>query len=95
MQLIVRALPTSGTSTNLNDWAKPLTVLDAQIALDRLGFSCGSVDGVLGSQTRCAIRAFQLREGLTQTGELDSDTRARLNFTGPALTNYLVESSDL
>ena len=76
---------------------KAVALLDAQIALDRIGFSAGSIDGVSGSQTRATIRAFQLREGLAQTGQLDADTRARLLlFSGPpALTNWRVEAVDL
>ncbi|HMJ90901.1 MAG TPA: peptidoglycan-binding domain-containing protein, partial [Candidatus Acidoferrum sp.] len=47
--------------------AKSAAVLEAQVALDRLGISSGSIDGLLGAQTRSAIRTFQLREGLPQT----------------------------
>jgi lipoprotein-anchoring transpeptidase ErfK/SrfK len=70
-------------------------VLEAQIALDRQGISCGSIDGVLGSQTRAALRALQLREGLPLTGALDNEARARLVLNAPALTNYRVDPADL
>ena len=81
-------------STNL-DSARALTLLDAQIALDRLAISAGSIDGVPGSQTRAALRAFQTREGLPASGELDAATRARLTLTAPPLASQRVETNDL
>lgn len=91
--VIVRAkVPVSSTNADLSS---VLSVLDAQIALDRMAISPGSIDGVPGSQTRSALRAFQLREGLPQTGELDAATRTRLSLTRPALAGHRVEMSDL
>ncbi|HUR47265.1 MAG TPA: peptidoglycan-binding domain-containing protein, partial [Candidatus Saccharimonadales bacterium] len=43
-------------------------ILDSQVALVRLGISPGSIDGVIGSQSRAAVRAFQLKAGLACTG---------------------------
>lgn len=71
------------------------TMLEAQIALARQGISSGSIDGVVGSQTRAALRAFQARENLPVTGQLDALTRNRLWLTYPPLTNYTVTSIDL
>lgn len=91
----VQALQFQTNSSNSDSSpAKSPSVLDTQVALDRLAISPGSIDGVLGSQTRAAIRAFQLREGLPQTGNLDSETRARLTLATPALTKYRVEAGD-
>jgi lipoprotein-anchoring transpeptidase ErfK/SrfK len=70
-------------------------MLDAQIALDRRGISSGSLDGVAGGQTRAALRAFQLREGLPQTGTMDAETRAQLALSSPALTKYVVSAEDV
>lgn len=86
---------TAAPGTNAATSATFTAVLDAQVMLDRLAISPGSIDGVPGSQTRAALRAFQLREGLTVTGELDTNTRARLVLTAPALTTYRVGSNDL
>ncbi len=71
------------------------SILEAQVALDRLAISCGSIDGVPGTQTRAALRAFQSREGLPSTGELDSATRARLALPGPLLATGTVAAADL
>ena len=74
----------------------PTAVLEAQIALDRLAISPGSIDGISGSQTRAALRAFQSREGIAQTGELDAATTAKLFATrAPSVTKYHVEAGDL
>jgi len=94
-QIIVRAAPAKTTSTDTGAALKSVALLDAQIALDRLGMSSGSIDGVPGSQTRAALRAFQAREGLPQTGSLDPNTRAKLALTAPAQVSYRIEAADL
>jgi len=68
---------------------------EAQFALLQYGISCGSLDGVPGPQTRSALAAFQTRQNLPPTGELDAGTKARLLLTGSPYTNYTVTSADL
>jgi peptidoglycan hydrolase-like protein with peptidoglycan-binding domain len=46
------------------------------------GFYTGPVDGVMGRQTRAAIRQYQQSENLPVTGHLDGDTAGRLGV-GP------------
>jgi hypothetical protein len=76
--------------------ARPVqSILEAQIALARLGISAGSIDGVIGSQTRAALRAFQQSENLPISGELDSLTKTRLILTAPPYTQLLVTTNDL
>jgi lipoprotein-anchoring transpeptidase ErfK/SrfK len=70
-------------------------VFEAQLALARQGISPGPFDGVLGSQTRAALRAFQQKESLPVTGEWDALTRPRLLLQEPPLTFYLVTTNDL
>lgn len=70
-------------------------VFEVQLALSRLGFSSGSIDGKLGSQTRAAIRAYQEREGLPPTGGLDATTRAKLQLVGEAILPYTVTDEDV
>jgi len=69
-------------------------MLEAQLALDRSGFSPGSMDGQFGPQTRAAVKAFQSREGLKASGNLDSETQARLQLSVPPLVTYTVTSND-
>jgi lipoprotein-anchoring transpeptidase ErfK/SrfK len=68
---------------------------ETQLALARRGLSPGSIDGVSGGQTRAAIAAFQLQQGLSQSGELDAATRARLLVREPLYTIVTVQPADL
>jgi lipoprotein-anchoring transpeptidase ErfK/SrfK len=73
----------------------PITVLEVQLALNRLGYSAGSIDGLVGSQTRAAIRAFQSAVDLPATGAVDAATRERLRFAAPGLETYEVAEADI
>jgi lipoprotein-anchoring transpeptidase ErfK/SrfK len=66
------------------------SVLEAQIALARLGFSSGPIDGVAGAQTAAALTAFQHSRALPPTGRLDDSTRAALLLSVPPLTPFIV-----
>jgi hypothetical protein len=44
---------------------------DVQRALKRSGYYYGSVDGIIGSGSRSAIRAYQRDRGLSITGRID------------------------
>jgi len=72
----------------------PVSWLEAQIALARIGFSGGSIDGVPGAQSRAALRAFQENEGLEPSGALDEVTRSRLVLIGPALKEHVLTDDD-
>ncbi len=71
------------------------TVFEAQLALARQGISSGSLDGRIGPQTRAALRAFQQKEHLAVTGELDAATKERLLLAAPPYTDYTVTTNDL
>jgi len=70
-------------------------VFEAQLALARQGISSGSLDGRIGAQTRTALRAFQQKEHLAVTGELDAATQERLLLATPPYTAYTVTANDL
>jgi hypothetical protein len=53
-------------------------VSGAQERLANLGYSVGSIDGLMGPRTRAAIRAFQRDCRLKRTGELDPQTLKKL-----------------
>ena len=55
-------------------------IRQAQEALKSQGHDPGPIDGVMGPQTRQALRAFQSSKGLKQTGMLDSETKQKLNI---------------
>jgi rare lipoprotein A len=60
-------------------------IKQAQEALKVEGFHPGPVDGVVGPRTRQALRAYQAREGLPQTGGLDEATFHRLAPRAPCV----------
>jgi peptidoglycan hydrolase-like protein with peptidoglycan-binding domain len=50
----------------------------AQEALKDKGMDPGSADGVMGPKTRQALREFQKKEGLKESGQLDAETMDKL-----------------
>lgn len=70
-------------------------LLRAQVALDRAGISPGSIDGLIGSQTRSALRAFQARERIPVTGLLDDATQPLLVAScEEPLMRYIVDGQE-
>ncbi len=59
-------------------------VRDLQSRLNERGYDTGGVDGIAGSQTDTAIRAFQAANGLTVDGIVGPETRAALAAPPPA-----------
>lgn len=59
--------------------------ITAQTALARLGFDPGAPDGVVGVNTRTALRAWQKARGITADGYLSMDMVRRLNVEVGAL----------
>ena len=57
---------------------RPRPTMQAQVVLDRLGFTPGVVDGAMGMSTRNALDGFQLANSLKETGELDEATKQAL-----------------
>lgn len=57
---------------------------ELQRSLKRLGFYDGEIDGLVGSRTRAAIRAFQLQSGLTPDGFAGPRVLAALRNAKPA-----------
>ena len=56
-------------------------VTDVQQELARAGYYRGTIDGVIGTQTRNAIRAYERRNGLRVDGRIDSDLLATMGFS--------------
>jgi len=46
--------------------------------LASLGFDCGSRSGIMDEKTESALKSFQNKHGITETGKLDSETRSKL-----------------
>jgi lipoprotein-anchoring transpeptidase ErfK/SrfK len=58
---------------------RPRPLMQAQVVLDRLGFTPGVVDGKMGMSTVNAIKGFQEARGLEISGELDQPTLQALS----------------
>jgi lipoprotein-anchoring transpeptidase ErfK/SrfK len=58
--------------------ADPRPLMQAQVILDRLGFTPGVIDGKEGISTRNAVQGFQEANGLNPSGDLDAGTREKL-----------------
>lgn len=66
------------TSTTSAEPSNPTLVRSAQQALKQKGYDVGSIDGQLGPSTEGALRQFQQKEGLPQSGNLDQETLSKL-----------------
>lgn len=55
-----------------------------QIMLTRQGYDAGEADGVVGSRTEQAIRAFERDNGLVETGRVSTSLARRLATPAPA-----------
>ena len=72
-------------------------LLEAQIRLDRAGFSPGEIDGRPGRNSAVALGAFQRARGLPETRKADAATRAALRDDDPAdvLVDYTLTPEDV
>jgi hypothetical protein len=66
------------------DGAASADVREAQVALKEKGFDPGPIDGIMGPRTSAAVREFQDKENLRVTGQLDAETRAKLDGGAPS-----------
>jgi lipoprotein-anchoring transpeptidase ErfK/SrfK len=66
-----------------------------QVALERIHFSCGFIDGDQGMRTQRMLRAFQTSRGLPVTGFLDQQTRDAIGEPGEPFLSYVVTADDV
>ncbi len=66
-----------------------------QVALERIHFSCGFIDGDQGMRTQRMLRAYQASRGLPVTGFLDPATRAAIGEPGEPFLTYTVKEDDV
>jgi lipoprotein-anchoring transpeptidase ErfK/SrfK len=66
-----------------------------QVALERIHFSCGFIDGDQGMRTQRMLRAFQTSRGLPVTGFLDQPTRDAIGEPGEPFLTYTVTADDV
>jgi len=66
-----------------------------QVALERIHFSCGFIDGNQGMRTQRMLRAYQASRDLPVTGFLDQPTRDAIGEPGEPFLSYVVTADDL
>jgi len=69
-------------------------IKEAQETLKAAGFEPGPVDGIMGGQTRSAIKAFQKAKSLKPTGKIDSTTSLALNREKEAPKNLKQDDTE-
>ena len=67
-----------GPGTTLNDIDRQALVKKIQTLLADQGFDPGPADGVVGEKTRDAVKAYQRRNGIAETGQIDRTLVASL-----------------
>lgn len=67
-----------------------LETMPVQIALERLGFSPGVIDGKSGESLKIALRGFQAANKLDESGELDVETKTALGRSPTVRATRLV-----
>ena len=70
--------------------ARADSILQAQVALDRAGFSPGVLDGKEGMSFTAALKGFQAARGLPETGKYDDATAKALLGDKPPPATWLV-----
>jgi len=66
-----------------------------QVALERIHFSCGFIDGDQGMRTQRMLRAYQASHDLPVTGFLDEPTRDAIGEPGEPFLTYTVTADDV
>ncbi len=78
-----QSMPSSSSQSSqpsqANERISPHSLKQSQIeelqqALNDKGFDVGKVDGKWGPETQAALRNFQQKQGMTSSGELDTNT---------------------
>jgi lipoprotein-anchoring transpeptidase ErfK/SrfK len=87
----------AGSPADAAQPTSPDMILEAQVLLDRQHHSPGVIDGRQGSNTRRAVSAFELAEGLSVDGKLDAEVikRLRASSSEPLLMDYTVSDEDV
>lgn len=95
MKAAAGAAAKADTETTEDYPRAPASWLEVQVELARRGFSGGPIDGLRGVQSVAALQAFQQREQIEVTGELDDATREHLQLKTPAIAIASLSAEDL
>jgi lipoprotein-anchoring transpeptidase ErfK/SrfK len=90
--LILTLFGVFGAQAQSNQFEQTLGI---QIALHNQGFSPAAIDGLMGPQTRRAIKGFQESQSMQPSGELNSETTEKLSLNGELYKTYTITAEDL
>lgn len=76
----------SGTGYFQKDSTFSASVRRMQTKLNRLGFPCGTADGIFGKDTDTQVRAFQKKYNLNPDGKAGQNTLSKLDSLSPDST---------
>jgi TPR repeat protein len=77
---VMRASWKGEITTTVKTSGAPAMIAEAQRLLIQRGYQPGPVDGAAGPRTQAAIRSFQARSGLAQTGEVSEELIVKMAF---------------
>ena len=89
------ALVTGAEAASYKKGSSGETVKQIQTALKNQGFYSGTVDGVYGSATESAVRAFQQDRGLTPDGKAGSWTLKALGIRDGSSSTQSADNGDV
>jgi len=72
----------STISSTLKSGSKGENVKILQSALNALGYSAGTVDGIFGTKTKSAVIAFQKATGISADGIVGANTKSKFKLKG-------------
>lgn len=81
-------LEMDGKAGQITQTALRNAVVRVQVELKKLGYAPGNADGHFGTKTASAVRAFQKKAGLKQTGEADPETRREIDSRSGGMRAY-------
>ena len=85
----------TATETTLKRGSKGTEVKKLQNRLKELGYYNTAVDGEYGSGTVTAVKAFQKKNGLTQTGTADATTQAKVYSSSAIAADDKTDDDDI
>lgn len=77
---------TSGSGSFKKESGFSASVRRMQTKLNRLGYNCGTADGIFGSNTEKQVKAFQAANNLTADGYAGAKTLSKLDSLSPDTT---------
>lgn len=69
------------TTKKVSKYYTSSTVKKVQSKLSKLGYKCGTADGIYGTKTKNAIKKYQKKKGMTVNGKITKALLKKLNIS--------------